>query len=471
MATSTSQMLRNEAQDLLGRAQKALEEKDRESYDRIWLEYVAKNKEAEEEAGREAELKAALEKYAPAPSEIRNPEEALIQVKPTSEATKGVLIQSDKGGVEVVQFADDKAEGWIKGYPSSVQHPSIIRRLTAEKALEASQEFDAFCKYVRYGERFFRDDPDGWKALQRLNLKRIKALQEGDDPEGGYLVPTDAVRLPIIMIEGVPGGVTRPISSQFTTTRDGGTWPASTDALTFAGIAEEAAGTASDPTFTEVPFTIRKAGRNNKVSEELLADSAVNIPSLLGLLFTRALGRYEDQQAIEGDGSTEPLGLRTTGAPQGDIADITDLFTIAGAPTVAELLKAYHELPAQWRQNATWHTTSSFMGQVAGIGSTAAGIHHLQALTAAPDKVLLGRPVVMFDGTGWDDATALAASEEVGCFGDFSQYYFITRVGMMIRRLDERYADTDQVGFRVRVRYDSFFAVSTAFIILKVAAT
>jgi len=468
VATATE--LRNEARDLLGRAMKALEDKDNESYRAIWGEYQTKDKEADEAEHQEQVVKAALEKYDPA-SEVRNPTDALVKGQDPSEAKSGVYLHKEgatgdsSGNFEVIPFASEKSEGWIKGYPASVQHPAIIRRLTPELKVAAQQENDSFIKYIRYGLRALKGD-----ELKALNRLREKALQEDTDSEGGFLVPTDQ-RTAIILARGVPAGVTRPISTVLTTTRDAGTMPASTDDVTWAAVAEEAAASESNPTFSEVPFTIKKFMRINKVSSELLEDSAVDIGALLTGMFTRSLGRYEDQQAIEGDNSTEPLGLRTTGAAQGNVGDITDLLTLAG-PTVVEILAAFYELPAQWRANATWHTTSSFMGLIASIGSTAAGIHVFQELLSAePSPRLLGRPIVFFDGTGWDNGAAVGANEEVGAIGDFSMYYFVDRVGMSIRRLDELFMANDQVGFAARVRYDSLFAENDAFRIIKGAAS
>lgn len=471
MATATD--LRNEARDLLGRAMKALEEKDGESYSAIFSEYQAKDKEADEAEQQEATLKAAMEKYEPA-SEVRNLTDALVKGQDPSTARTGVYLHKEgatgdsSGSFEVIPFADDKTEGWIKGYPASVQHPAIIRRLTPDLKVAAQQENDAFCKYIRFGIRSL--SAEDRKALMRLRDSERKALQEDTDSEGGFLVPTDQ-RTSIILAKGAIGGVTRPISTVLTTTRDAGTMPASTDDVTWAAVAEEATSSESNPTFSEVAFTIKKFMRINKVSAELLEDSAVDIGSLLTGMFTRSLGRYEDQQAVEGDNSTEPLGLRTTGAAQGNVGDITDLLTLA-YPTAVEVIAAFYELPAQWRANATWHTTSSFMGLLAGIGSTAAGIHTFSELmNSEPTPRLLGRPIVFFDGTGWDNGAAVAANEEVGAIGDFSMYYFVDRVGMSIRRLDELYAGNDQVGFAARVRYDSLFAENDAFRILKGAAS
>jgi len=430
----------------------------RKEFQGHWDEYREKDKRAETAAVEEEALKAATEKYDWKPTDIRNPNDAKLNLLPADKAKEGVQLDDGK----VVPFASEKSEGWIKGYPASVQHPEIIRRLTPDLRMAAALENEAFCKWFRYGLRALSADER--KALMRLRDGQ-KALQEDTDAEGGFLVPTDQ-RRDVILARGALGGVTRPISTVLTTTRDAGTMPASTDAVTWAAVAEEAAPGESVPTISEVAFTIKKFMRIGKVSAELLEDSAVDIPTLLTGMFVRSLGRYEDQQAIEGDNATEPLGLRTTGAGQGDISDITDLLTLA-APTAIEIVSAFYELPAQWRANATWHTTSSFLARIATIGAAAAGIHFMELIGSEPTPRLLGRPIVMFDGTGWDDAATIGANEEVGAFGDFSMYYFVDRVGMSMRRLDELYAGNDQVGFAARVRYDSLFAENDAFRILK----
>ena len=470
MATSIE--LRNEAREALSKAIQVRDEgktsegawKDGEAakFAAYWKEYTDKDKAASALGEEEELVKSATDKYDWKPTDIRNPAEAKLDILPADKAKEGVRL--DDGSV--VMFASDKSEGWIKGYPASVQHPEIIRRLTPELKMAAQLENDAFCKWFRYGIRSL--DSDQRKALMRLRDGQ-KALQEDTDAEGGFLVPTDQ-RRDVILARGAIGGVTRPISTVLQTTRDAGTMPASTDAVTWAAVAEEAAPGESVPTLSEVSFTIKKFMRIGKVSAELLEDSAVDIPTLLTGMFTRSLGRYEDQQAIEGDNSTEPLGLRTTGAGQGDVGDITDLLTLA-APTAIEIVSAFYELPAQWRANATWHTTSSFLARIATIGAAAAGIHFIELIGSEPTPRLLGRPIVMFDGTGWDDAASIGANEEVGAFGDFSMYYFVDRVGMSMRRLDELYAGNDQVGFAARVRYDSLFAENDAFRILKGATS
>ena len=452
--------LKGDAVELLAKAKLINDDESIEAGDRVkrfgeaFAEYETAQKLYEEADIAEQQMKQATDLHA---KDHRDPNDA-------QNSAAAVTLDADKArtGIQladgkVVQFADEKTEGWIKGYPADVQLPDILRRLTPKLQEAADFRTAAFFKYCRHGK-------------SALDSKELKALQEGTDSEGGFLVPTDAVRLPTIMAKGVRAGRMRSRSSVFTTSRDAGDWPTVTDDVTWAFVAEEAAPGESDPTFGQVPFTIRKALRINRVATELLEDSAVNIPALLGQLFTNGLGRTEDQQGIEGDGTTEPLGLRTTGAPQGDIADFTDLITLA-APTVVEILNNFYELPEQWRENASWFFTSSFMARLAAIGATAAGIHVFQELLRTePTPSLLGKAIFLFDGTGWDDAATIAANEELGAFGDFANYFFVDRVGMSITRLDELYQGNDQIGFKARVRYDSFFAENDAFRIIKAAA-
>ena len=354
--------------------------------------------------------------------------------------------------------ASHKPAGWIKGFPAAVQPKWVRKQMGTTQQEEAEVYKQAFSRWFRdrshNGENFWRNaDP-----------VHIRAMEEGTDAEGGYLVPEDW-RDELIHDPGVPGSVIRPSSRVIQTTRDAGNLPTFGTA-TWAGIAEEGAytGAESTPTIGQVAFTIWKSGGLVRVSSELLEDEAHNLPSMLTQVFNEAAGRYEDEQAIAGDGTSEPEGLRT--------ASITDV-TMASATAVvaADVNKLFWNLPAQFRGNGTFFSTSSFMQQLTNIGSTAAGQTFGEDLTAAPDDRFRGRPTALFDGTGWDDAAAIAANEEVGAFGDFSNYYMIDRVGISVRRNDSLYMGTDQVGFFARKRGDGRVALTNAFRIFKAAAS
>lgn len=462
MATVTQ--LKNEAREALAKAKQIADEGgEKAAYEAAFKDYEAKRDVALRAEKLENEEKALGEIELVKASDLREKNDANwipgATPKELAEDPDGVVIKGVDGRPEFMPFARPGREGWIKGLPVSAQHISIVKRLPDDLLRKAALEREAFTLYCRKGMAGFRDRPELYPHL--------KDLQENTDSEGGYLVPTDQ-RSDILVPPGTPGGTVRSISSTFTTTRDGGTWPRLSTDLTMAAVAEEAAFAESDPAFGQVPFTIHKVGRAVDLSVELLADSAVNIPALLGARFTAARGRYEDQQAIEGDGTTEPLGLRTAG--WATVSDVTDTWTLA-APTVVEVLAAFYELPAEYRANSAWHMTSSLFSRILGIGTTAAGIHLIDTIGDAVAPRILGRPVYFFDGTGWDDAATISANEELGALGDFRNYAFIDRAGMTVERDDSVAFRTDQVVFKARVRYDSTFLDNNAFRILKAASS
>jgi HK97 family phage major capsid protein len=451
MATSTEYF--NSAREALTKASAAINEGKQEQYDAFWADYESNLKLGEQAKAAEDAQKALAEKVIdPSEPVTRNPGDAVMATESVDTAKEGVLIQRRGGGVEVVKFADKNTEGWIKGLPPDAQHPDIVARLTPDLKAAADFRREAFYKWMR-------------KGRGALDSKEIKALQEGTDSEGGFVVPSDQVRLPFIHAPGTPGGTIRSISSNFTTTRDAGDWP-TVGSVVWAAVAEEAAlPSTTDPVFGQVPFTVRKVMGHHKVSAELLEDSAVNLPAMINQLYSESLGRYEDQQAIEGDGTTEPQGIRTSGG-----VDATGIALVDASDgwDAGNIINQFVQLPAEYRgDGCAWHTTSTTLGRIWGVGATAAGIHFLpDPSNGAPTFTLMGKPVYAFDGTGWD--TALSGTNEYGCIGNFRMgYYFINRVGMSIKRLDELYAGNDQVGFVARIRYDSVVAINGAFVIMK----
>ena len=345
--------------------------------------------------------------------------------------------------------------GYVKGLAPAIQPTWVREKMGAN--LKAEADF-----YAKTWETWFRDRTvNASKFYRNASAAELKAMQENTDNEGGYFVPEE-YRNTVIHNTGVPGGVHRPYCTVITTGLKDGYMP-TFGSMTWAVIAEEAAYGDNTPVVGQVSFTVRKSGGTVKVSAELLEDSQANIPALLAQIAGEASGRYEDQQIIEGDGTTEAEGLRTTATDGPDTAN-------NNAVTVAHYLAWYFNLPAQFRTNAIVSTTSSFLGYLAGVGSTAAGIHLLSSLRDNPEGPISGKQVAVFDGTGWDSGSAIAASEELGAIGDFKNYFLIDRVGMSIRRDDSVYAANDQIAFFLRKRGDGRVALADRVRIFKVKA-
>ncbi len=344
--------------------------------------------------------------------------------------------------------------GYIKGLSPAIQTSWVREKMGAN--LKADADF-----YAETFRSWFSDRTVNATNFWRMaSSAQVKAMQENTDAEGGYFVPEE-FRLPVIHNTGLPGGLHRPYCTVVTTGLKDGYFP-TFGSMTWASIAEEAAYGDNTPVVGQVSFTVRKSGGTVKVSAELLEDTQANLPALLAQIASESAGRYEDQQIIEGDGTTEPEGLRTA-ATDGPVTAANN------AVTVADFLRWYFDLPAQFRTNSTISTSSSFLGYLSAVGSTADGIHLLSSLREAPEGPIAGKNVIAYDSTGWDSGAAIAAAEELGCIGDFRNYYLIDRVGMSVTRDDSIYRANDQVGFFMRKRGDGRVGLADAFRIFKVA--
>lgn len=353
-----------------------------------------------------------------------------------------------------------KPAGWMTGptgrsFPAAVQPKWVREQMGENEKAEADLYKEAF--------RLWMTSPNDAAFFRTADPVHVRAMEAGTDAEGGYLVPEDWMDT-LLHDPGVPGSVHRGLCTVVQTARDAGNMP-TIAAVTVATVAEEAAitGAESTPTVGQVTFAINKFMGMVRTSDELLADNAHNLPSVLTQLFNEAFGRHEDTQIIGGDGTTEHQGIRTQGATDSVMASATAL-------AVNDLHDLYWDLPAQYRGNGTLSRTSSLGAQMTKLNSAAAGQHVTENLAQAIPAGFFGRPTVEFDGTGWDDAAAIVANEELACFADFRQYILIDRVGTSIRRLNELYAGTGQVGFVASRRGDGRVGIANGFRILKAAA-
>jgi HK97 family phage major capsid protein len=211
-----------------------------------------------------------------------------------------------------------------------------------------------------------------------------------------------------------------------------------------------------------VSFSIEKSGGVVKVSRELLDDSAINLPALLSQVFQEAAGQFEDVGIISGNNTTQYAGIMSDAS--------VAFYTMAGATSVvgADLLGTYYALNAQHRANASWVMKSSMAALVNSIAITAAGVHSIPSLTAAPADFILGKRNVLTDVTSGLGGN-ITSTEKIAIFGDFRQYYIFDRVGFTIRRNDDLYMANDQVGFFATRRGDGQVGLAAAFKIPRAA--
>jgi HK97 family phage major capsid protein len=189
-----------------------------------------------------------------------------------------------------------------------------------------------------------------------------------------------------------------------------------------------------------------------KIGEDELADTDVNLVSLLADEFTRAVGEAEDKGYFVGTGHTyqQPEGVTVNAT----LVAATKTTAAANAVTVEDLLDVIYACPAQFRKNASWVFNSTLelaIRKLRAGGSTAGDGAFLWQPSVAEGRpnTLCGYPVY-----NQDDMSDLSGVQGViAAFGDFrAGYRIVDREGMTIQRMGELYSEAGLIGFRVRKR-------------------
>lgn len=181
------------------------------------------------------------------------------------------------------------------------------------------------------------------------------------------------------------------------------------------------------------------------VSNELLQDSALPFEQIVRDAMGERIARKVNLDLTTGDGSGDPNGI-VTASTMGKTA------AAAAAVTFDELIDLVHSIDPAYRQSAS----CQFMfndGTFAVLRKIKDGDGNY---LWQPADGRSGAPATILGyGFSINQAMAnIAAAAKPVLFGDFSKYIVRRVREFAVRRLDERYAEFDQVGFIGFARYD-----------------
>jgi HK97 family phage major capsid protein len=182
-----------------------------------------------------------------------------------------------------------------------------------------------------------------------------------------------------------------------------------------------------------------------RISRELLNDSAFDMASYIAHEFVRRAGAAEEQAIISGDGAHKPIGLLhdTLGAEVG----VTT--ASATAITADELIDLQHSIKSGYRRKACWIMNDATISAIRKLkDGNGQYIWQPGIKEGAPD-MLFNQRVLMSNYM-----PLIGAGNKVILYGDYSYYWLADRTGRTLQRLNELYAMTDQVGFKLTERLD-----------------
>lgn len=299
----------------------------------------------------------------------------------------------------------------------------------------------AFLHWVRTGE-FMK----GAKA----------ALNVGTPANGGVLVPDDEYRQILALRD--EASIPRTMgATTFTTNRERLNIPYEATSLAkFTQVAEEGDVTAAEdePTFNSLPVDVYKFVKLIKVSEELLEDDNAGLESFLTDALGRALAATENYYALVGAGTTEPEGALVGGTAAPAFAAIADITPAEVIALKYQLSQVYRDNSSAWTMN---ETTEAILRAKTGtpfvFATTPRGTGNRKLET------MEGYPV--FDNSNMPEATT---GNKSLLFGNWRYYAIVTNRGLRVRRLNELYAETGQVGILASIRFGGRVLLPEAFV-------
>ena len=311
-----------------------------------------------------------------------------------------------------------------------------------QKTGKASKNYnDAFWKQARNG---------GY-----MNIEVKNALEEGVDSEGGYLVPDEFEHTLIDAL--TEENIFRKNAHVFTTSSGSHKITIVATKGTASWIDEEGAVPESDDSFGQVSIEAHKVGTLIKVSEELLNDSAFNLEAYFTTEFARRINDKEEDAFFNGNGTGKPTGIfNATGGAQTGV-------TTGSSTTITadEIIDLFYSLKAPYRKKAIWVLNDTTVKIIRKLKDGTGNYLWQPSLTAGSPDTILGRPVYTSQFV-----PEVAAGNKTVAFGDFSYYWIGDRQGITFRRLNEKYADTCQVGFLATKRLDGKLVLPEAIKVL-----
>lgn len=363
---------------------------------------------------------------------------------------------------KTVRMLDGSSQvlGKVPMFPDEVLHGDIptddynaAHYFKQTRAAMAPEYKAAYTKYLRLMAKSL--DPS--LALAQMSGLEQKALTEGTDTAGGFLVPPDVQAEMLVRV--AQQAVIRQYARVQQTSRDVLRYPAVAPNTTsgsiyssgFVGgwVGEVPAFTETDPSFQLFDVNIRKLRIATKLANDFVADSSVNILAWLAMNGAENMALVEDNGFITGNGGAlQPMGILNAGISTKDVEGTTSNTisnSTSNAGSAPKLVDLSYDLPAQYVSRSRYLMARATEGAIRKLvdfqGRFLWPIASGSNLAGAP-RSLLDAPIDNSDfiPVGGTDAN------KVIIYGDISAYIIAQRAQITSVVLRERFADTDQVG-------------------------
>lgn len=252
-----------------------------------------------------------------------------------------------------------------------------------------------------------------------------RAMAQGTDAAGGYLVPTDIEAAVTLSADGTNNPIYN-VARRVQTTSDTYRVVTSPNAA-WSWDGENTEVSDDTPTFanTDIPLYIAQGF----VPYSYAASHGIS--GITGIVSSVLMGGWNDlvgAALTTGSGSSQPTGIiKALDGGSSEVAPATAETFVA-----ADVYSVYEGLPARHRRNATWMANVAVMNDVRQF-ATDDGHALLTRLGEGDPGRLLGRPLVENEDMDTGFNAAATADNFLLLLGDFSHYVIAEGLGTVTR--------------------------------------
>ena len=361
--------------------------------------------------------------------EVKEVETEEVEEEETeTEETEEEEVAEESEEVEEEETETEKEEEKVCAEPEKVE-----KKLEDNRANRKIKFADGGVKMNKYEQ--FRDYCVTAKSLTGSNGGNA-VLPEGFVADVADAIAKDPVAL-------------RNLVHIYPTTLRTGKIPVTATEIGMDWAESDAAFGEKDFSFGEISYAISDVLAYTKISNDLIADTPVNLYNELLKQVTNVLVKMENAAILAGNGSNKPEGIIANSS--------VEQITLEGKMTADDIVGLPYEIDVTWRANGVFVVPSELMKEIRLMKNAHGDYLFVQgSLAAGTPSTLAGYPVIELTNVG---------SKQI-VFGDMAQYYLIDRQSLVID-MDHSAAFTEnKTVVRFGERVDGKVAVPAAFVVL-----
>jgi HK97 family phage major capsid protein len=285
-----------------------------------------------------------------------------------------------------------------------------------------------------------------------------RAMGENNNSSGGALVPEEFAARVIRLVENY-GTFAASNVEKVTMTRDTLVIPKRVTGTSAYFVGEGTAVNESEPTYSNVQLIAKKLAVGTRMSSEIVEDALVSIADAVAVEFSTSLALKQDMCGWLGDGTSSFGGIHGVVPKINDGTHTAGVLTAgAGATgfeslTVTDFIKLIGKMPLYARQGAEFFISpAGFAASMARL-RYAAGGNTVEQVGGGVNEQFLGYKVNLvhvMDGTlGADPSKVKVLFANLGLSSIYAR-----RRDFSVKLYDQVYATTDQLLLQGSLRFD-----------------